>query len=282
MFDELRDILLYGNALRALIAGIPVSLCAALLGVSMVLKRCSMIGDGLSHVGFAALAIAAVANLAPLPVAIVVCVAAAFLLLRISKSSRINADAAIALVCSGALAIGVMSVSLSPGGNIDYGNYMFGSIAAVNRTDTVLSVILSVVVIAVFVIFYNRIFAVTFDESFSKATGTRAGAYNAVLSMLTAVVVVLGMRMMGALLISSLLIFPPLTSMRLCKSYRRVIICSCIVSVACFTLGLLLSCLLESPIGATVVCTNIVAFLGFSLVRVIITWKGKRTVKKEA
>ena len=281
MFDRFVDILIYGNMMRAFIVGILVSLCAALLGVSMVLRRCSMIGDGLSHVGFAALAIAAAANLAPLPIAMVVCVIAAFFLLRISKSSRINADAAIALVCCGALAIGVMSVSLAPGGNIDYGNYMFGSLVALTSTDTVLSVILSVVVIIVFVFFYNRIFAVTFDESFAKATGTVAGLYNGILSMLTAVVVVLGMRMMGALLISSLLIFPPLTSMRICKSYRNVVICSCVVSVVCFVTGSVITCLAGTPLGATIVCANIVAFLVFSLVRAMLTLKGKRTTKKE-
>lgn len=263
MIEALEGIFEYSFMQRALLVGILVSLCAALLGVSMVLRRCSMIGDGLSHVGFAALAIASVANLAPLPVAVVVCVIAAFFLLRISKSSKINADAAIAIVCSGALAVGVMAVSLTSGMNMDINNYMFGSILALSRADTVLSVVLSAVVIIVFVIFYNRIFAVTFDENFSKATGTRAGLYNAVLSILTAVTVVLGMRMMGALLISSLVIFPPLTSMRVCRNYRKVVICSCIVSIVCFVTGLVMSYAFSTPAGASVVCVNILAFALF-------------------
>lgn len=269
MIEALSGLFAYGFMQRALLVGVLVSLCAALLGVSMVLRRCSMIGDGLSHVGFASLAIASVANLAPLPVSVVVCIIAAFFLLRISKSSKINADAAIALVCSGALAIGVMAVSLTSGMNMDINNYMFGSILALSKADTVLSVILSVVVIIIFIVFYNRIFAVTFDETFAKATGTQAGIYNAVLAVLTAVTVVLGMRMMGALLISSLVIFPPLTSMRTCKKYKNVIICSCIVSIVCFLTGLLTSFAFSTPAGASVVCVNILAFIGFSIVKIV-------------
>ena len=208
---------------RALVVGILVTLCASLLGVSMVLKRYSMIGDGLSHVGFAALAIATAMNAAPLKIAIPVCVVAAFLLLRLSEDSKIKGDAATALVCSGSLAVGVMTISLSTGMNTDVCNYMFGSILAISKSDATLSKILSVLVILMFIFFYNRIFAVTFDETFTRAIGTKASIYNMILAILTAITVVLGMRMMGALLISSLMIFPALTSMRVCRRYRSVI-----------------------------------------------------------
>ncbi len=267
MIDYIAEMLSYPFMARALTVGLMVSVCAALLGVSMVLRRCSMIGDGLSHVGFAALAIAAVMNVAPLAVAIPVCVVAAFFLLRIGNKSKINGDSAIALVCSGSLAIGIMTVSMTTGMNTDINNYMFGSILALSGSDALLSEILCAVVLVLFVVFYNRIFAVTFDESFTRAAGTRAGAFNAVLAVLTAVTVVLGMRMMGALLISSLIIFPPLTSMRLCKSYRAVILCSVAVSVVCFTAGLIISYAYSTPTGASVVCMNILFFIIFAAIK---------------
>lgn len=273
MINLLAEMLSYSFMVRALIVGVLVSLCSALLGVSMVLRRSSMIGDGLSHVGFAAFAIAAVLNITPLYFAVPVCILAAFLLLRISRNSRINADAAIALVCSGALAIGIMSVSLTTGINTDVNNYMFGSILSLSNSDASLSIILSLIVITVFVLFYNRIFTVTFDETFAKATGTRTGMYNGVLAILTAVTVVLGMRMMGSLLISSLIIFPPLSAMRICKTYRGVILASVIISVACFISGAVLSFACSTPTGASVVCIHIIAFLIcsiFSFIRRII------------
>lgn len=254
----------YSFMLRAVIVGILVSLCSSLLGVSMVLRRSSMIGDGLSHVGFAAFAIAAVLGFSPLAVAVPVCVLAAFLLLRISRNSKINADAAIALVCSGALAIGIMSVSLTTGMSTDINNYMFGSILALSRYDAVLSIVLSLLVLVIFVVFYPRLFSITFDETFAKATGTRAGLYNGVLAILTAVTVVLGMRMMGALLISSLIIFPPLSAMRVCKSYRSVMLTSLIISVLGFVIGIYISFVYSTPTGASVVCIHIIIFLIFT------------------
>lgn len=216
--------------MRALLVGILVSLCAALLGVSLVLKRYSMIGDGLSHVGFGALAIAAVMNWAPMAVAVPVVIAAAFLLLRISGSSRIKGDSAIALISTGALALGVMAVSVS-GMNSDLDSYLFGSILAISEGDVVISVVLAVLVLVLFVFFYNKIFAITFDENFAKATGTRAGMYNMLIALLTALTIVIGMRMMGSMLISSLIIFPALCSMRVFKSFRSVTVCSAIISV---------------------------------------------------
>ena len=241
MFRLFAEMLSYPFMQRALIVGILVSLCAALLGVSLVLKRYSMIGDGLSHVGFGALAIATALGWAPLAVTIPVVILAAFLLLRMSESSKIKGDAAIALISSSALAIGVITVSWSSGMNTDVNNYMFGSILAMSREDVVLSVVLSVLVLILFLVFYTRIFAVTFDETFAKATGVKAELYNMLLAFLTAVTIVLGMRMMGALLISSLLIFPALTAMRVCRTFRSVIICAAVLSVVCFLIGMGLS-----------------------------------------
>lgn len=245
---------------RAFIVGILVSLCAALLGVSLVLKRYSMIGDGLSHVGFGALAIASALNLAPLAVAIPVVIIAAVLLLRLRQNAKIKGDSAIAMISSGALAVGVISVSVTTGMNTEVSSYMFGSILSLSRGDAVLSVVLSLAVLAMFVLFYPRIFAVTFDEDFSRATGTKADVFNTLIAVLTAVTVVLGMRMMGALLISSLIIFPALSAMRLCHSFKRVVICAAVISVVCFAAGVTASYFLETPTGASIVIADLLAF----------------------
>ncbi len=250
---------------RALLVGVLVSLCAALLGVSLVLKRYSMIGDGLSHVGFGALAIASAFHLAPLAVAVPVVVAAAIVLLRIRGSGRVKGDAAIAIISSSALAIGVIVVSVTSGMNTEVSSYLFGSILSLSRGDTVLSVILSLAVIAVFLLLYPRLFAVTFDETFARATGARAELYNTLLAVLTAITVVLGMRMMGALLISSLIIFPALSAMRLCRSFRGVILCAAAISVVCFVLGMAASFAFETPSGASVVVMDLLAFAICSL-----------------
>jgi len=251
--------------MRALLVGILVSLCAALLGVSLVLKRYSMIGDGLSHVGFGALAIAAVMNWAPMAVAVPVVIAAAFLLLRISGSSRIKGDSAIALISTGALALGVMAVSLS-GMNSDLDSYLFGSILAISEGDVVISVILALLVLVLFIFFYTKIFAITFDENFAKATGTRAGMYNMLIALLTALTIVIGMRMMGSMLISSLIIFPALCSMRVFKSFRAVTICSAVISVVTFISGMVISYEFGTPSGASIVCVNILCFAVFSAI----------------
>lgn len=263
--SELVRMLSYHFMQRALIVGVLVSLCAALLGVSLVLKRYSMIGDGLSHVGFGALAVASAFHLAPLAVAVPVVMLAAVLLLRMSQSSRIKGDALIALISSSALAIGVISVSLTTGMNTEVSSYMFGSVLSLSRSDAVLSVLLSLAVLLLFVLFYPRLFAVTFDETFARATGTRTEAYNTLLAVLTAVTVVLGMRMMGALLISSLIIFPALSAMRVCRSFRAVILCAACLSVGCFLCGLVASFFLSTPTGASIVVANLFVFGVFSL-----------------
>jgi zinc transport system permease protein len=254
----------YTWLVRAVSVGALVSLCAALLGSSLVLKRYSMIGDGLSHVGFGSLAVATAFGWAPLAVAIPVVVAAAFLLLRLSDNSKIKGDAAIAMVSTASLALGVIVLSLTTGMTTDVCNYLFGSILAMKKADVVLSIVLSAAVITIFLLFYHKIFAVTFDETFARATGVAVGAHNTLLAFLTAITIVLGMRMMGAMLISSLIIFPALTAMRLCKTYRSVILCSAAVSLVCFLVGVVLSYVGTMPTGASVVAVNIFAFAVFA------------------
>ena len=266
MLDLIGEMFSYGFMVRALVVGLLVSLCSALLGISLVLKRYSMIGDGLSHVGFGALAIAAALGLAPLTVAVPVVVISAFFLLRVSEGTKIKGDAAIGMISTGALAIGVLVLSLSKGMTTDIDNYLFGSILAMTESDVWLSVALATAVLLLFVLLYRKLFAVTFDETFARATGLRAGFYNMLLAILTAITIVLGMRMMGAMLISSLILFPALTAMRLCKSFHSVAICAAIISVVCFMFGLLSSYLYNTPTGASVVVANIIAFLLFTAI----------------
>ena len=269
MMEMIIEMFSYPFMVRAFTVGALVALCSALLGVSLVLKRYSMIGDGLSHVGFGALAIAASLNAAPLAVAIPVVIAAAVLLLRIRGNSRIKGDAAIALISTSSLAVGVMVISMTTGMNTDVYNYMFGSILAMSDEDVRLSVIMAVIVIVLFVFFYHKIFAITFDETFAQATGVKADLYNTLIAILTAVTIVLGMRMMGALLISSLIIFPALTSMRVCKTFKSVIINSALISVVCLVIGITISYVWGTPAGASVVMANIAALLIYTLIGLI-------------
>lgn len=272
IITAISDIFSYTFLIHALIVGTLVSLCASLLGVSLVLKRYSMIGDGLSHVGFGALAVASALGVAPLYVAVPVVVIAAFLLLRINTNGKIMGDAAIAIISSGALAVGVLIVSLA-GTNTDLESYMFGSIMSISDTDAVMSVVLSVILIVLYILFYNRIFAVTFDETFSKAIGTSTGFYNTVIAILIAVTIVLGMRMMGALLISSLIIFPCITAMRVCRNFKSVCICSAAVAVVCFFVGMVASYMLETPTGASIVVVNILTLVLFSVAGILLRKK---------
>ena len=266
MFDTVIEMLSYPFMTRAFLVGSLVALCSALLGVSLVLKRYSMIGDGLSHVGFGAMAIAAAMNASPLTVAIPVVIVAAILLLRISGNAKIKGDAAIALISTTSLAVGVMVISLTTGMNTDVYNYMFGSILAMSAEDVKLSLVLSVFVLILFIVFYHKIFAITFDETFARATGVKAGVYNTLIAVLTAVTIVLGMRMMGALLISSLIIFPALTSMRVCRTFKSVIINAAVISVVCLIAGVTLSYVAATPAGASVVLANLVMMVLYTVV----------------
>lgn len=263
MIDILNTFLSYSFLRNALIVGILVSLCCALLGVSLVLKRYSMLGDGLSHVGFGAMTIALAFNLAPLYIAIPVVIISAFLLLSVNEKSKIGGDSAIALISTSSVAIGVMIVSMTKGMTTDVSNYMFGSILVMTSTDVVLSIFSSLVVLILYILFYNRIFSITFDESFAKATGTNTTLYNSLIAILTAVTVVIGMRMMGAMLISSLIIFPALSALRICKSFCSVVIVSAITSVIAFIAGIITSFAIDSPTGATVVIANLIIFIIF-------------------
>lgn len=260
MISFIQEIFSYGFIVRAFIAGGLIALCSAILGVILVLKRYSMIGDGLSHVGFGTMAIAMAFNFAPLAVSIPVCVLAAFLLLRVSSSSKIKGDAAIALISSSSLAIGILVTSLTSGLNTDVTSFMFGSILAISKVDVIISVILAVIVLGLFVVFYNKIFLVTFDENFATASGVKTNLYNALIAILTALTIVIGMRLMGAMMISSLIVFPALSAMRMFKSFFKVIICAVVISLVCFFVGIISSFVLSTPAGASIVVANLIAF----------------------
>ncbi len=257
----------------AVIAGILISLCAGLLGVILVLKRYAMIGDGLSHVAFGAMAVAAVLGFAPMTVALPVTVAVAVLLLLAGEKRLIKGDSAIAMLSAGSLAVGYLLLNLFPSSDTgslsgDVCASLFGSTSmmTLSTTDVWLCVGLSVAVIGFFVIFYRKIFAVTFDEAFATSTGVRVRLYNFLIAAVSGIVIVLAMKLVGALLISSLIIFPALSAMRVFRSFRSVVLCSAILSVAGSLIGLVAALLLSTPTGASVAVVHILLFGGFSLV----------------
>ena len=260
MIEMIVEMLSYSFMRRALIAGLLVALCSALLGVTLVLKRYSMIGDGLSHVGFGAACVAMALNVTPLKISVPVVIIAAFLLMRINDNAKIKGDAAIALISSTAIATGVIAASLTTGLNTDVSGYMFGSILLMGKNDIIACAVLSAAVLVLYVVFYNRIFAVTFDESFARATGTKAGLYNLLIAVVVAVIIVLAMNLVGSLLISALVIFPALSAMRMFKSFRSVTVCAAVLSVFCALLGILASILAGTPVGSTIVAVQIGAF----------------------
>lgn len=256
----------------ALIVGVLIALCSSLLGVTLVLKRFSFIGDGLSHVAFGAMAIASVLNISNnmlfvMPVTVI----CAVLLLRTGQSTKIKGDAAIAMISVGALAVGYLLMNVfSTGSNIsgDVCSSLFGSTSILTLTtaEVWLCVVVSAIVVALFVVFYHKIFAVTFDENFARATGTRTDAYNLLIAVITAVIIVLAMNLVGSLLISALIIFPALSAMRIYKRFRAVIICSAILSVICAFTGIILSILCGTPVGSTIVAVDIAAFFVTSVI----------------
>lgn len=266
IFEKTTSYFSYPFVQYALIAGVLIALCAALLGVSLVLKRYSMIGDGLSHVAFGAMAVATVCGLAPMTVTLPITIVAAVILLRITGSSKIKGDAAIAMISVGALALGYLLLNIfSASANVsgDVCTTLFGStsILTLSQTDVIICAVLALVVILVFVLFYHKIFAVTFDEGFASATGTNAKAYNTLIAVITAVVIVLAMKLVGALLISALIIFPALSAMRIFKNFFSVIISSAIISVLCAVIGIFIAILYGTPVGSTIVAANIAIFL---------------------
>lgn len=255
----------------ALIAGILIALSSSLLGVVLVLKRYSMIGDGLSHVAFGAMTIAAVCQIASeMMVVLPVTVVSAVILLKISKNSKVKADAAIAMISVGALAVGYLLTSIfSSSANIsgDVCGTLFGSVKIISltKTDVWLCALLSLIVIGVFILFYNKIFAITFDEDFSAATGVKVSLYNTFIAMVSAVVIVLAMNLVGALLVSALIVFPSISAMRLFKSFKAVTLCAAAISVFCVFVGLIITIMASTPAGATIVAVNIAVFALFSL-----------------
>ncbi len=261
MFEMLSEMLRFPFVIRALTAGSIIAVCASLIGVVIVLKRISMIGDGLSHVGFAALAVASVCSLAPLAVAIPVVVVAAFVLLRLADGRVLAGDSATAVISVSALATGVLVLSVTTGMTTDVNNYMFGSLLSMSRADAYVGSAASLVMIVLFVLFYNRMFAVTFDEDFAAATGMRVDRYRIVMSVMTAVVVVIGLRIVGAMLISGLLIFPALSAMRIARSYLKVTVCAAVIGLVCFFAGVTVSLLCAIPSGAAVILANLAVFL---------------------
>ncbi|MBR6050391.1 MAG: metal ABC transporter permease [Clostridia bacterium] len=253
----------------AVIVGVLIALCSSLLGVTLVLKRFSFIGDGLSHVAFGAMAVAAVVGLTnEMPLVLAITVVSAIFLLRTGQNAKIKGDAAIAMISVGALAIGYLLMNIfAKSSNLsgDVCTTLFGStsILTLSKTEVWMCVVLSVIVVAVFILFYNKIFSVTFDESFARATGTKAGAYNLMIAVVVAVVIVLAMNLVGSLLISALVIFPALSAMRVFKNFKAVTICSAVFSVSCALLGILISILAGTPVGSTIVAVDIVGFFVF-------------------
>ena len=271
MIETIQFYMSYPFVRYALVVGVLIALCSSLLGVTLVLKRFSFIGDGLSHVAFGAMAVAAVLGLTDdMPLTLGITIVSAILLLRTGQNTKIKGDAAIAMISVGSLAIGYLLMNLfSTSSNLsgDVCSTLFGStsILTLTRTEVRLCVVLSVIVAAIFILFYNKIFAVTFDESFAKAVGTKADRYNLLIAVTTAVVIVLAMNLVGSLLISALIIFPALSAMRVYQNFRAVTICSAVLSVCCAALGILISILAGTPVGSTIVAVDLAAFLVFSL-----------------
>ena len=272
MLDKLFMYLQYPFVINALIVGILIALCSSMLGVTLVLKRYSFIGDGLSHVAFGAMAVAAVAGFTEdMPFILLVTTVFAILLLRTGQNAKIKGDAAIAMISVGAMAIGYLLMNVfSSSANVsgDVCTTLFGStsILTLTKMQVELCGILSAVVIGVFVLFYNKIFAVTFDESFARATGTPVDVYNLLLAVLIAVIIVLAVNLVGSLLISALVIFPALSAMRVFSSFKSVILCSAVFSVVCAFLGIVFSILAGTPTGATVVVADMLAFAVFYII----------------
>ena len=255
----------------AFIAGVLIALCASLLGVTLVLKRYSFIGDGLSHVAFGAMAIAAVFSISnELVVVMPVTIMAAILLLKGGQNVKIKGDAALAMLSVGSMAAGYLLLNMfSASANVsgDVCSTLFGStsILTLQGRDVAVCVIMSLLVIGVFLIFYNKIFAVTFDENFAIATGVNASLYNLMIAVITAIIIVLAMNLVGALLTSALMIFPALSAMRVFSTFKNVILCSALVAVISAALGILVSIMISSPVGATIVVVDLIVFAGFSL-----------------
>ena len=276
IIEKLRFYMSYPFVVYALVVGVFIALCSSLFGVSLVLKRFSFIGDGLSHVAFGAMSVSAVLNLAndtllTMPITILV----AIILLKLGDNAKIKGDALIAILSVGSLAIGYMLVNMfSSSANVsgDVCTSLFGStsILTLTKTEVIVCITMSAVVISLYMIFYNKIFAITFDETFAKATGVNTERYNLFIAIIIAIIIVLGMNLVGSLLISALIVFPALSAMRLMKTFRAVVICSAVMSIICALLGILSSMLLSTPVGSTIVLANIILFILSSIIGKVI------------
>ncbi len=270
IFEKIALYLQYPFVIYAIIVGVLIALCSSLLGVTLVLKRFSFIGDGLSHVAFGAIAIASVLNITnEMPFVLVLTTLSAVIILHAGQNAKLKGDATIAMISVGALAIGYLLLNVfSKSSNLsgDVCSTLFGSVAilTITKSEVWLCGILSVAVVLVFILFYNKIFSVTFDENFAKATGTKVSLYNLLIAVIVAVIIVLAMNLVGSLLISALVIFPALSAMRVFKSFRSVTVCSAVLSVICAFTGIMISIIAGTPVGSTIVAVDIVAFLGFS------------------
>jgi zinc transport system permease protein len=270
MISTIIEMMQYSFIRRAILVGTLVSFCAALLGVSLVLKRYAMIGDGLSHLGFGILSIAVAIGWSPLYVSIPVVTISAIFLLKIGTKSKTQSDSAIGIISSSSLAIGVAVTSVTTGINTDVWNYMFGSILVMNTGDIILSIIVSLIVAVLFIIYYRKLFAITFDENFARASGLNVTWYTNIIAILTAIIIVVGMRMMGTMLISSIIIFPAITSMRVFKTFKKVVISSGLISVFSFLIGIYFSYIYSISTGAMIVIVNLILFVIFTLIDKII------------
>ena len=260
MLTNLIEMFSYAFLQRAFIAGLAISICAALLGTNLVLRKQSMISDGLSHVSFGATIVALALGFAPLELTIPIVIATSYFILQINNRRHINSDAAIAILSASALAIGIIVNTLTKGINIDINSYLFGSILAISTHDLIITIIATIIILALYIIFYRQIFAITLDETFAKAIGIKTKLYNAILAALCSVIIVLGMRMLGALLISSLIIFPCLSAIRLAHSFKTTAIISVVLSIICFIFGLVASYVYGLPTGAAIVVANLICF----------------------
>jgi zinc transport system permease protein len=257
-FHKLIEIAQYPFVIRAFAAGILISLCAALLGVILVLKHYSLIGHGLADVGFAAMSIATAFGLSPMIVSVPAVIIASFIIMAYSQKKGIAGDAALGTVAAASLAVGIIITSIKKGFNTDVYNLMFGSILAMSFADIIISLVLAVIVIGLFILFYNRIFLITVDETFASASGINVTLYQFLISFLTALTVVVGMKMMGTLLISSLVIIPAVTAKKISRSFKSLVINASVISVICFILGMCASVLFNIPTGAGIVAASVI------------------------
>lgn len=267
---EILELFNYTFIIRALIVGTAISLCAALIGILLVLKKYSMIGHGLGEIGFASLSLALAFNLPPLYVSIPMVVIASFLIMAFSQKKGASGDVVIAIVSTAALTFGVIITAITKGFNIDVYNYMFGSILAITSQDLILSLILFVIVVAAFIVYYNRLFLITYDEEYAKTTGINVTYYQFIISLATALIVVIGMRLMGTLLISSLIVFPAIISKKITTSFKGLVIVSGALSVLCFVIGIFVSFYMNLPAGASIVAVNIILLVITTIVNKVL------------